>query len=698
MSSLLGGFAGIGGGSIGRASVDLVLNASAYQSQLAATEGETKAATSSMGQGFAGFQQQVKSSFSGAQVAAVGFGAVAAGAIVKAIGATTSWADEVRSLQNVTGQSSESASELASAANSLGINVTQLNTGFGLLEKNIVNNSTSLTKYGIVTRDAEGQILPFNEILGNVSDKYATLATQADKTAFAQNVFGRSGKALIPILNEQSTGLQELYDKTAPGLILTQQQVDAAKQLSIAERDLGEAFKGVAVSIGNQFVPVATRVLDDLISLVNLIDKVPGPVKAAALSFIALNGALVAIRGVWGVVQSTVAANAQALGAHAAAVEADASATEAATAANTVATQANTAATEGNAAATEASAAAEVDATAATAANTVATARNTAAMGFAAKAANLLNSEMVNNLAGIAALAKGTQDAVSEFDSLKAGNYGDAIHAITSEMHLYTGGVVQATPATDSFIAAATAVQQQVQAGTLTVADATTQIQALSDQYGLHLPAAAVSYIAAMTPATAATADASTAATDLSGSQAQLARTTQDAAKAAYKHAEAIRTEREALLSEAGGFTGLIASMDTVKTDQEALNKLRDQGKQGTAAYSEAVRKTTIDQLSYRDSLRQVADQLRQAGDGMGKVKGILREMATQAGISGNAFRNAFHSAFSSAGADITNLNNKLDQLKAAASAPIVLNVNSSQLAAASKAASNLANQLARGL
>src|SRR5439155_977152 len=107
----------------------------------------------------------------------------------------------------------ESASALAGAAAQLGIPVSQLTTGFGLLAKNIVNGSSGLTKYGIVTRDATGQILPFGTVLAAVTDKFQSLPTAADKAAFAQNVFGRSGKNLIPILQQGAAGLAELEKK-----------------------------------------------------------------------------------------------------------------------------------------------------------------------------------------------------------------------------------------------------------------------------------------------------------------------------------------------------------------------------------------------------------------------------------------------------------------------------------------------------
>jgi len=295
--SLLGGFAGLGGASIGRASVDLVLNTLGYQEQLAATEAETTAATGRAGKGFAGLQSSIRSSLSGAQVAMVGFGAVAAVAIGKGISATQEWAASVRSLQRVTGLSAESASALAAAGETLGLDTAKLNTGFGLLAKNIVNASANLTKYGTQTKDATGNVLPFEAVLGNVIDKLGTLQPGAEQTAFAMNVFGRSGKDLIPILQKGRDGLAELEQKARDaGLVMSQDDLNASKDLTIAQRELGEAFKGASISLGKTFVPILTTLVHGLTAAVELIQKIPTPVLAISAAFVVAAGSITLAR------------------------------------------------------------------------------------------------------------------------------------------------------------------------------------------------------------------------------------------------------------------------------------------------------------------------------------------------------------------------------------------------------------------
>ena len=229
----------------------------------------------------------------GATLGFVALGAAAVVAIGKGITATTNWASEVRSLIRVTGLSAEAASGLGAASKTLGISVDQLNVGFGLLSKNMVNAAPNLTKYGIAVRDANGELLPFEEVLGRVQDKFATLQPGAAQAAFAMNVFGRSGKALIPILARGRDGLEELTDAAvAAGLVMSEQDLEAAKELSIAQRELAHAFEGASIAMGKSFIPVATDVVEQTTKIVEVVSQIPKPVLESALKIAALTGAI----------------------------------------------------------------------------------------------------------------------------------------------------------------------------------------------------------------------------------------------------------------------------------------------------------------------------------------------------------------------------------------------------------------------
>lgn len=171
-----------------------------------------------------------------------------------------------------------------------------MSVAFGLFDKNVVNNAKNLEKYGLAVKDAHGNLKPFDEILGITADKFLSLPTATDQAAFAMNVFGRSGKSMIPILKLGSKGIAEMEAKAKElGVVLNQSTVDTAIKLSIAEREFGEAMKGAAVSIGTAFLPVATKVVDWATQAVESFTALPSGIKTATLTFFVLTGAIAAV-------------------------------------------------------------------------------------------------------------------------------------------------------------------------------------------------------------------------------------------------------------------------------------------------------------------------------------------------------------------------------------------------------------------
>lgn len=225
----------------------------------------------------------------------VALGAAAVTAIGKAIAVTQDWAGDVRALQKVTGQTAESASGLLGAAEQLGIGVDKLSVGFGVLAKNIVAGAPNLERYGIAVEDAQGNTLGFDTILNNVATTFNTLPAGIEQTAFAMNVFGRSGKELIPLLKRGADGIELLKDRAVElGLVMSQEDLDATKELAFAQRELGLAFKGAGIALGKTFIPALTRGVQLIERVVETVSRIPAPVLVGAFAFTALTGAVAA--------------------------------------------------------------------------------------------------------------------------------------------------------------------------------------------------------------------------------------------------------------------------------------------------------------------------------------------------------------------------------------------------------------------
>lgn len=245
------------------------------------------------------FSSAFKGISAGSLVASAGFialGAAAVKGLTAGVSAAASMGNELYVLQNQLGTTAEETSKLLFIGDRLGIGLTQLSTAFGFFEKNLVNNTPKVQAYGLSLKDAEGNTKSFDVVLGEAADKFVALGGGIASTAFAMNVFGRGGRALIPILQLGAAGIKAMGDEASRlGLVFSQDQIDQAHKFAIAQAELGASFKGVAVSIGNALLPVLTSLVDNVTSAVGVFNKIPGPIKAMALGVVALTGALVGL-------------------------------------------------------------------------------------------------------------------------------------------------------------------------------------------------------------------------------------------------------------------------------------------------------------------------------------------------------------------------------------------------------------------
>jgi hypothetical protein len=267
LGSLLGA-AGIGG-VIGKAIVSLELSTAKYQAELKAAQAETQAGSTRMGSALTSLGR-----VGGLAVAGLGVGLAAMA--VEGISKFESLGAEVRTLEKQLGITAEQASVLRAQGAALGIETDKLSIGFGLFSKHLVaEDDPALEKYGItVERTADGQIDMQAEI-AQVHALFERLGPGVERTAASMNLFGRSGKALLPLLSANSDELQKFADDAEhAGLIMSEDDVQAARELSIAQRELREAWEGAEIALARGLIPAITNLVEVLTALAPLLGKV----------------------------------------------------------------------------------------------------------------------------------------------------------------------------------------------------------------------------------------------------------------------------------------------------------------------------------------------------------------------------------------------------------------------------------------
>lgn len=95
--------------------------------------------------------------------------------------------------------------------------------------------------------------------MGKIADAFKNMTNPAERAAYAQKLFGRSGATLLPLLVKGSKGLAE-QQKHVQGLggALDKGGVDSALKAAQAQRDLNTAMTGLKLTIGTTLVPAVS--------------------------------------------------------------------------------------------------------------------------------------------------------------------------------------------------------------------------------------------------------------------------------------------------------------------------------------------------------------------------------------------------------------------------------------------------------
>jgi hypothetical protein len=154
----------------------------------------------------------IAGSITGLGVALGGVGLAAAG---KGI---IDMADSLDELSQRTGTSVETLSKLGLAARQSGLDTEQVSGSMVKLSRSLGQIATgggekaagALSALGISARDAQGQLKTADQVLLEVADRFKNMADGPEKATAAFDIFGKSGAALIPMLNMGSDAIQKL--------------------------------------------------------------------------------------------------------------------------------------------------------------------------------------------------------------------------------------------------------------------------------------------------------------------------------------------------------------------------------------------------------------------------------------------------------------------------------------------------------
>jgi hypothetical protein len=177
---------------------------------------------------------------------------------------------ELDKTNKITGIGVETISQMAYAAEQEHASIEDLQTGWRRLAKamfdadeGLAESVRSFDAIGLSIYSTTGDLKKLDDITLETADIFAQMTDDTKKAALAQELFGRSGMALIPFLEMGSDGIYSLMQESKDlGNVWTNETAAGAKLFDDKLTALSYSFKAVKWQIGNALMPEFEKITD----------------------------------------------------------------------------------------------------------------------------------------------------------------------------------------------------------------------------------------------------------------------------------------------------------------------------------------------------------------------------------------------------------------------------------------------------
>lgn len=215
-----------------------------------------------------------------ATAAIAGAATVAAGTLFAIAKTTASAGDEFAKLSTRTGVSTQTLSEFSYIAKLSDFSLQDLGMGLKNLsvkmyEASIGTKSTQATfeKLGVSVFDSSGQLRESDKVLLEVMGKMKSLKSETEKTALVQELFGKSGFQLLPLLKMETSEIERLRKEAhALGITFTDAEAKQAEAFEDAWSRMKLSFTGLKNILGKELLPIFIKTFDDITAKIIEID------------------------------------------------------------------------------------------------------------------------------------------------------------------------------------------------------------------------------------------------------------------------------------------------------------------------------------------------------------------------------------------------------------------------------------------
>ena len=199
--------------------------------------------------------------------AIMGTATAAAGGMMKMAENSAATADEVDKMSQKIGVSRQAYQELDFICSQSGTDVEKLKNGMKTLRGAMANdkNAEVFKNLGVSIQDASGQMKNSEQVMWETMSALQGVADQDEKAALAQQLFGKAGIEMMPLLNSTTGSIDEMKNKAHElGLVMSDELIDSGVGLHDSLDQTKRSFSAIITQIGGAFMPIIQKISEKI--------------------------------------------------------------------------------------------------------------------------------------------------------------------------------------------------------------------------------------------------------------------------------------------------------------------------------------------------------------------------------------------------------------------------------------------------
>lgn len=254
---------------------------------------------------------------------AIGGVTVAAGGLIMK---AASAGDRIDKMSQKVGLSRKSFQEMEFAMSQSGTKIESLQTGMKTMTKQMSgaangtkSSAEAFKKLGVSVTDSNGNLRSQEEVMFETISALQGMKNQTEKAKIANQLFGRAGTELMPLLNEEAGSLDKMREKANKlGLVMGDDAVDASVTFTDTLDQLKRSLGMAAAKIGAALLPhvqkLANYVIQNMPQIQRFIQGVVDKITSVSPATMKIVGIIAIVAAAIGPVLITIGSMVTAIG------------------------------------------------------------------------------------------------------------------------------------------------------------------------------------------------------------------------------------------------------------------------------------------------------------------------------------------------------------------------------------------------